>query len=59
MVILKQVVCARCSHAWFPRININEIKMCPRCKSYYWNNPYHPKVRTTKTLIDGFRNNTK
>jgi len=27
--------CKRCGHTWTPRKT--EVKMCPRCKSYYWN----------------------
>jgi len=28
--------CNRCNHSWVPRI---VPVQCPRCKSYYWNEP--------------------
>lgn len=34
--------CLRCEHEWLPRIN-GEPKVCPRCKSPYWNIPKKKK----------------
>jgi predicted Zn-ribbon and HTH transcriptional regulator len=31
-------VCERCGHKWVPRHNV-EPKVCPKCKSPYWNKP--------------------
>ena len=31
--------CERCGHEWFPRDNKHEPKVCPKCKSPYWNSP--------------------
>lgn len=32
--------CQRCGHEWLPRKNSkNEPKVCPKCKSPYWNRP--------------------
>lgn len=28
--------CSRCMHAWWPKGNVVP-KVCPRCKSPYWN----------------------
>jgi predicted Zn-ribbon and HTH transcriptional regulator len=37
-ITLKGFLCERCGHKWAPREN--EIpKVCPRCKSPYWNTP--------------------
>ena len=30
--------CGRCGHKWVPREN-GEPKVCPSCKSPYWNKP--------------------
>ncbi len=30
--------CERCGHEWLPRKG-EEPKVCPRCKSPYWNTP--------------------
>lgn len=30
--------CERCDHEWVPRSD-NEPRVCPRCKSPYWNTP--------------------
>ena len=43
MEILK-INCQRCEHEWVPRKS--EIKVCPKCKSPYWNIP-----RITKKII--------
>ncbi len=31
--------CERCEHAWAPRVPDQEPKVCPKCKSPYWNRP--------------------
>ena len=32
--------CERCEHQWLPREQDGpEPKVCPRCKSPYWNRP--------------------
>ncbi|MBV9176918.1 MAG: hypothetical protein JO327_09965 [Nitrososphaeraceae archaeon] len=37
-ITLKGFICERCGHKWAPREN--EVpKVCPRCKSPYWNTP--------------------
>lgn len=33
--VKKQLKCKRCNHEWNPRQE--EITICPRCKSPYWN----------------------
>ncbi len=30
--------CERCAHEWIPR-DTAEPKVCPKCKSPYWNTP--------------------
>jgi predicted Zn-ribbon and HTH transcriptional regulator len=32
---IKELNCKRCGHNWFP--NSKEIRICPKCKSTYWN----------------------
>lgn len=36
--------CERCGHEWLPRDEKQEPKVCPKCKSPYWNKP---KKQTT------------
>jgi predicted nucleic acid-binding Zn-ribbon protein len=31
--------CERCGHEWLPRNSKDAPKVCPKCKSPYWNNP--------------------
>ena len=31
---LQVLHCKKCNHQWIPRV---VPKMCPRCKTYYWN----------------------
>jgi DNA-directed RNA polymerase subunit RPC12/RpoP len=43
--------CQRCGHEWLPRKNSKgEPKVCPKCKSPYWNTPktMQKKKRTKK-----------
>ena len=34
-------LCERCGHRWLPNSlhTTEEPKVCPKCKSYYWNKP--------------------
>lgn len=38
-VSVYKFVCERCGHEWIPRDNENEPRVCPKCKSPYWNTP--------------------
>jgi len=31
--------CDRCEHEWLPREKSTDPKVCPKCKSPYWNTP--------------------
>jgi predicted Zn-ribbon and HTH transcriptional regulator len=31
--------CERCGHEWVPREKGQEPRVCPKCKSPYWNMP--------------------
>jgi predicted Zn-ribbon and HTH transcriptional regulator len=31
--------CDRCEHEWLPRDKTQDPKVCPRCKSPYWDTP--------------------
>lgn len=35
--------CERCNHEWVPRDRDNEPRVCPKCKSPYWNTPRREK----------------
>jgi len=37
--------CERCGHIWIPRKSEEEPKVCPKCKSPYWNTPRRPKQK--------------
>lgn len=37
-IIVKKCKCERCSHDWITRSN-DTPKVCPKCKSPYWNTP--------------------
>lgn len=38
--------CGRCEHEWVPRLSTEgEPRVCPKCKSPYWNKPRKYKVR--------------
>ena len=42
-VTLSGYQCERCSHTWLPREVGQEPKVCPKCKSPYWNTPRRSK----------------
>lgn len=31
--------CERCDHEWVPREKTHDPKVCPACKSPYWDRP--------------------
>lgn len=31
--------CLRCEHEWLPRDKSQQPKVCPKCKSPYWDTP--------------------
>jgi predicted Zn-ribbon and HTH transcriptional regulator len=37
--------CDRCGHEWLPREKAVDPKVCPKCKSPYWNTPRKAKAR--------------
>jgi rubrerythrin len=32
-------VCERCGHTWLPRDKDQKPRVCPKCKSPYWDRP--------------------
>jgi Zn finger protein HypA/HybF involved in hydrogenase expression len=41
--------CERCEHEWIPRDKDQEPKVCPHCKSPYWNVPRKGAANTLAT----------
>jgi len=37
-------LCERCKHKWVAR-NSEEPRVCPRCKSPYWDRPRKKKIK--------------
>jgi DNA-directed RNA polymerase subunit RPC12/RpoP len=51
MVTLKQkgYKCNRCEHEWVPRKSTEgEPRVCPACKSPYWNKPRKNKLKSQR-----------
>lgn len=44
--------CKRCGHIWLPRKNTVAIKVCPRCKSPYWDKEKQGKIEREKEQKD-------
>ena len=36
-IILMGLKCERCAHEWVPLNKDQEPRVCPKCKSPYWN----------------------
>lgn len=32
---IPKLKCLRCGHEWIPRVE--EVRLCPKCKSVYWD----------------------
>lgn len=48
--------CERCRHEWLPRDEKKEPKVCPKCKSPYWN---VPKKQGAQMTYEEFRDKVK
>jgi predicted Zn-ribbon and HTH transcriptional regulator len=46
--------CERCGHEWVPRDFDAEPRVCPKCKSPYWNSP-RKATMTYETFKDTIR----
>lgn len=44
MVMLLAARC-RCGHEWLPREKGDRPRVCPKCKSPYWDRPKHQKAK--------------
>ncbi len=40
--------CERCAHEWLPRNTTQDPKVCPKCKSPYWNTPRRSQATASK-----------
>jgi len=38
-ITLKGYECERCQHQWVPREEGERPRVCPKCKSPYWDRP--------------------
>lgn len=48
--------CDRCGHEWIPRGESDtEPKVCPKCKSAYWNSPRKKTATTYEDFRDRIR----
>ena len=41
---MEKLKCERCKHTWYPRTP-KKPKVCPSCKTPYWNEPRKIKVK--------------
>lgn len=47
-ITVLQYECERCGHTWIPRELDVEPKVCPKCKSPYWDTPKRTKNKDRK-----------
>lgn len=50
-VLLEGYQCERCGHEWLPRDKNEEPRVCPKCKSPYWNRPRKTAKISTASSI--------
>lgn len=53
-IVIPTAKCGRCNQTWNPRKA--EIKVCPKCKSPYWDKP---RVRAPKKLKEKTTNDVQ
>ena len=52
--------CERCGHIWMPRVySKEESRVCPRCKSPYWNKKRIRKTAKKLVKNEGRKNGNK
>ena len=44
-IALEGLQCERCGHIWLPMKPVSEIRICPKCKSPYWDRPRRNKPK--------------
>ena len=49
-IIMKKIKCKRCLHEWIPRKS--EIRMCPRCKTPWFDIPKNNALETESKIIN-------
>ncbi len=53
MVPIMGYRCERCGHEWVPRDKDQAPKVCPHCKSPYWDRPRQADVKSAKKKKPG------
>ncbi len=38
-IMVYECTCQRCGNVWVPRRKIEQVRMCPKCKSVRWDEP--------------------
>lgn len=51
-ILLQGFLCERCQHIWAPRNVSVTPKVCPKCKSPYWDSPRATERMTPRPLRD-------
>ena len=49
--------CERCDHEWIPRNGNRQPKVCPKCKSPYWDRPRKHDLKRKKEMKDEAKKN--
>jgi predicted Zn-ribbon and HTH transcriptional regulator len=44
--------CDRCNHEWIPRDKSESPRVCPKCKSPYWNRPRKAKKQQEMNEVE-------
>lgn len=52
-------LCERCGHQWVPRDPTQEPKVCPECKTPYWNKPKKQAAMTYEEFRDQVKGTLK
>lgn len=42
-ITVTKLTCERCGYSWIPKIPIEQVVRCSKCKTPYWNKPKKTK----------------
>ena len=45
IIKIKVLYCERCNHEWVPHNMAQKPKVCPKCKSPYWDIPRRKRTK--------------
>ena len=58
-ILISGSKCERCGHEWVPRGEVGNSRVCPKCKSPYWDSPKRDYENFKDTIEKILRHSNK